>query len=307
MMLYRERAVACGNQGSLIGVLTLPQGPPPEEVPIVLMLNSGVIHRVGANRLHVRLARSLAQAGYGSLRFDQSGIGDSERRRDCTDLREIARRDVNDVIAYLSDTLGTEKTVLFGLCSGANTAFLHAVQDSRVNALIMIDPIVFPTLLHYLNYFGRRLTKPRVWANVLRGRNRAVVEGLNRLLEPGANRDDEPPADTALLTPSKNEMRRGLEAIVGRDADMLFVFTAGIELLYSYRSQLDHTFPSVAKSPRVRVEHFRDTDHTFTDSRQRQRLAEVTLDWLHRVMPRATAPTDEARFNPGSGHAVQRR
>ena len=74
----RERAVRFGKTAKLVGIVAEPN--PTEQSgtdkPAVLMLNSGILHRVGACRLHVKLARSLASEGHTVLRFDFSGIGD---------------------------------------------------------------------------------------------------------------------------------------------------------------------------------------------------------------------------------------
>ena len=43
----------------------------------LLMLSAGILPCAGPMRLHVRLARSLAQAGIPSFQFDLSGIGES--------------------------------------------------------------------------------------------------------------------------------------------------------------------------------------------------------------------------------------
>ncbi|HEY5972738.1 MAG TPA: hypothetical protein VIT22_12400, partial [Pseudoxanthomonas sp.] len=44
----------------------------------VVLLNAGLIHRVGPFRLYVRLARELAESGFDVLRFDLPGIGDGQ-------------------------------------------------------------------------------------------------------------------------------------------------------------------------------------------------------------------------------------
>ncbi|MGA8008355.1 MAG: alpha/beta hydrolase, partial [Thiomonas sp.] len=45
----------------------------------VLLFNAGVIHRVGAHRVNVKLARALAADGIATLRCDLHGMGDSLR------------------------------------------------------------------------------------------------------------------------------------------------------------------------------------------------------------------------------------
>ncbi len=82
----RERAVVFGDPPDLVGVLTEPDGVCRDRG--VIILNAGIIHRVGPNRLHVRMARALASLGFPVLRFDFSGQGDSGRRVDGPSYQE---------------------------------------------------------------------------------------------------------------------------------------------------------------------------------------------------------------------------
>ncbi len=89
-MIIRDHAVAFGKSNGLVGIVTEPAYGPaetehygaPTRPPAVVLLNTGVTHRVGANRMSTTWSRRLAAAGHFVLRFDQSGIGDSERRQD---------------------------------------------------------------------------------------------------------------------------------------------------------------------------------------------------------------------------------
>lgn len=51
-----------GDEGHLVAVATQPANA--ADVPGVILLNAGVLHRVGPHRLHVHLARRLAAAGH---------------------------------------------------------------------------------------------------------------------------------------------------------------------------------------------------------------------------------------------------
>ena len=72
-----ERAVSFGPERGLLGILTQTAAHR-DGIPTVILLNAGLLHRVGPNRLSVDIARSLADLGYPCLRFDTSGVGDSE-------------------------------------------------------------------------------------------------------------------------------------------------------------------------------------------------------------------------------------
>ena len=57
----RERALTFGP-ANLVGVLTQPDPAVANPgLPAVVILNSGILHRAGASRLYVRIARRLAE------------------------------------------------------------------------------------------------------------------------------------------------------------------------------------------------------------------------------------------------------
>ncbi|MGH7928173.1 MAG: alpha/beta hydrolase, partial [Candidatus Binatia bacterium] len=74
----REEALLLGKTRSLVGILTdPPEAKRSTRLPGIILLNAGIIHRVGPNRMHVKIARTLAPMGFVVVRFDFSGIGDS--------------------------------------------------------------------------------------------------------------------------------------------------------------------------------------------------------------------------------------
>jgi alpha/beta superfamily hydrolase len=73
----KETAIRFGKFDTLIGVITEPDTPAQDNRPIIILSNAGLIHRIGPNRIYVKLARLLAEDGYCVLRFDLSGVGDS--------------------------------------------------------------------------------------------------------------------------------------------------------------------------------------------------------------------------------------
>ena len=144
--------MALGAEANLIGVLSepdraLPSPAPPRSTPrpVVILLNAGVLHRVGPHRLHVNLARRLAARGITSLRLDLSGIGDSPSVPGARSFRESAVADTKAAMDQLAVELGAERFVLFGLCSGADNALATAEVDPRVVGVVVIDPPAYVT------------------------------------------------------------------------------------------------------------------------------------------------------------------
>lgn len=136
----REEAVHFGKRRSLVGIITDP--PKTERAnnrPAIVILNSGIIHRVGLYRLHVKMARDLAAMGFVVLRFDFSGIGDSEVRHDNLPFGKSAISETQEAMNYLSATRGVERFVLAGICSGAVISFRTACYDPRVVGVVLIN------------------------------------------------------------------------------------------------------------------------------------------------------------------------
>jgi len=98
----RERTVRFGKSAVLEGVLSEPTNQS-VGAPAVLMLNPGILHRVGACRFHVHAARALAAAGATVLRFDFSGIGDSDSRKDSLSFEDAAALETREAMDYLAE------------------------------------------------------------------------------------------------------------------------------------------------------------------------------------------------------------
>ena len=75
-----EKIQIFGEHSNLLGILsesnTLNKS---NDIPGVIILNAGLVNRTGPFRMSVELARLLAENGCNVLRFDLSGIGDSEK------------------------------------------------------------------------------------------------------------------------------------------------------------------------------------------------------------------------------------
>ena len=155
----RERVVPLRPERPLAAIATDP--PTPRAVPDVLIVNAGVIHRIGPHRLHVRLARRLAEAGHRTLRIDLSGIGDSGPIPDRIDFRTSAVADLraalDTVTAAAHPTAGA---IVFGLCSGADNALAAAATDPRIVGLVLVDPPAYATPQSRRRALRARLGRP---------------------------------------------------------------------------------------------------------------------------------------------------
>lgn len=266
----RERPITFGSTATLLGIVTTP-AEPRVDLPGVLLLNAGLLHRVGPNRLNVELARSLADRGFTSLRFDMAGIGDSELATGSVLDIERSRQDVVEAMDGLAASDGLERFVLIGLCTGAYNAFRAALVDERVIGAVLIDGYSYPTLRSRVRHYGRRVWQLRRWGNFLARR-------FARAGELGTDSD--------LVVFENEEVSRGrfeaeLTALVGRDVRLFMVYTEMGPLAYNYERQLADAFPAIDMT-NVEIVYYTSTDHTFTLPGNRARFINDVGAWLHR-------------------------
>lgn len=280
--LYVETPVLFGRDRSLVGVVCRPAAAASPK-PFVLLLNAGIIHSPGPNRMNARLARALAHIGISSLRFDQSGIGDSVVPAGATamHIQERVRIDIDDAMAFAAEICEATTFIVGGLCSGADNALRTAARREDVVGIMLLDLNVARTRGYYLRHYGRRLLRRETWANVLTGRHPATrrLRDLFRGATGAAEGEPDPSLPHDAVVP-QDEMRLALQRIVTRDVAILAVFTAGVETQYNYARQFLDLFPEVNFADRLRLQYFKDADHTFTGSALQERLRRCVVGWV---------------------------
>ena len=271
---FPERGVVFGRSRHLVGVLSTPSGGN-SSPPGVLFINSGIIHRVGASRIYVRLARSLARRGAATLRFDLSGIGDSSQPEDQLNASqaEIAQRDIDDALSLL-EREGAGPLIVAGLCSGADDSLEAIVRNSRVSGAVLLDPFAFRTRRYYVERYGMRFFRLAAWWAALTGRSKAF-----RNLADAFASGRSSPGSSAVAEPSREAYLERLEALISRGAHLLYVFTGGLPERYFYRDQLFDAFPRSNLRASVEHEYMPGAGHTFAGEAMQQRLEARVVAW----------------------------
>jgi pimeloyl-ACP methyl ester carboxylesterase len=257
-----ERACTFGSQGGLVGILCEPLGGSVPSLPGVLLLNAGLDHHVGPNRLNVDLARHLAGLGFTSLRFDLSGLGDSEPRRDQRSDEERAVADVADAMDFLGELRGVSGFVVIALCSGVDPAHAVAVRDPRVRGAVFLNGYEYPT--------ARTLRRHRL----LRARRALVPACYARLLRRWLRRAGRPEVGRGAIFvrsyPPVARFREDLRAMLARGTELLFLYTR-----HHYDLVRIGQFTDMIGEPRVppgiEVEYWPGLDHVLTPVAERRR------------------------------------
>ena len=292
MVAVNEQPVLFGRSMSLFGIVSRPTPHVAIRQPAVVILNTGIVHRVGHHRIYVTMARELAALGHVVFRFDFSGIGDSANRGGSFSPLEACQADVSEALDWLTASCDTNEVVLVGLCSGANVALSYGHTDRRVVGLVLLDPTIPPTARFYARYIARRITQFRSWRSFTCGRGRIWQDLTERLSRAFGTRLPAQP-----VSPNDPRVRSELEKMylksLDRDLKLLFVLTDGREGRQCYREQLFEAFPNVPFKGKVSLEYFREADHTFTSESVRARLQELVAGWINTTpfsrVPEATS------------------
>jgi pimeloyl-ACP methyl ester carboxylesterase len=260
----------------LVGIMTIPAQMAPG-APACLLLNTGVMNRIGPHRLNVKIARGLAAVGVPSLRLDLSGLGDSPAAK--TPLRADAQAvaDLQAAMDHVQQTLGIDRFVVFGLCSGAVNGYRLALADPRVRGQMMFDGFVFPT---YKTALLRRWIRLRrmSWAERLRKlRDRLLL----RSGRPAPRRlDGDGLLDVQFQTPSREEFAQSLETLIRRGTDVFLFYSGSYADGHNYHGQLRDAFGDAMFLQHARYDYMADVDHTLTPVETQRRVIAVFRDWV---------------------------
>lgn len=296
-----ETPVAFGPRSELFGILSEPNvGAPLRTDTAVLMLNVGGNYRIGPNRNYVKAAREFAAAGWRTLRFDVSGIGDSRVEAGFSSesmYRDWATVDVSAAIDMLT-ARGCRRFYLMGICSGSYLAFQTALKDERVNGIMLMNPRLLEwdhdkngpwqsSMQQYYKstrYYRRALLRTDVYARLLRGE--IDVRGIAgrmwqltsaRIARAWSRLCGRPPQE-GVLAKFRHLTRRGVETLL---------------VMSEQDDGLDYMqFHLGRNASRLRGQrHFRmvlvpNADHTFSTVASQQALLGVLRDHLHRLQDR---------------------
>jgi pimeloyl-ACP methyl ester carboxylesterase len=270
----RERVHTFGDDEATLGIVSLPEGDAggkePSARPFVVILNAGLVHRVGPFGMSVQIARLLAAKGFRVLRFDQSGLGDSPARASSqgASIEERFLHDGRAALDFLGERYGAKRFVASGLCSGAMNAHRLGVADARVIGLCLLDGYAYATRAYYRERLVRRLRQPRSWlATARRVAGRAVVRARTHL---HGEREASPAGDgrdprVGLFYqdwPPIADVRADLDRLLARGVRVLFVYSGGWSNFVGVR-QFDEMFPKLEGRQHVRVRYHEHADHTY--------------------------------------------
>lgn len=267
--MVTEQAVRFGRESHLVGVLTSPAAP--QTRPGVVLINAGMVYRVGPRRLHVRLARALAEQGHACMRFDLSGLGDSTAVSGGQPSLQWLE-DVKDAVALLTTRGGSPSAILFGICAGAVRAYEAALVDPRVSGIFLVDCYLYPTWKTRMRFSARRFREGIDWQAALLSRLRGLFGSRREMA--GAFT-----ANEALESGSipKTLFAQGLGNLSQRGAWVAQIMSGENPRLYNYALQFDDGFRSWRLGDRISAHYFPEASHTFGEPSQQRSLIDFVV------------------------------
>jgi hypothetical protein len=281
----KERAVLLGKKKSLVGVLTeAGEIASASNRPAIILLNAGLMHRVGPNRLYVKIARRLAAAGFCAFRFDLAGIGDSGNRTDDLSLQDGIIRDVKEAMDFLAQDQGIPQFVLIGICSGANNSLLIAQSDARVIGAVPIEAYYFSTPAYHWYCYRRRLVNPRSWNRLLTMKSdlwSLLRKYKIRTVDPAVVNGGSEQFSADARGPFKARIIPEIEHLLNRGVHLHFVYCLDSQSYYNHYLSIRDKALSWKQ---LRTTVFADTDHTFTLLANQEALVQSIHEWMETVV-----------------------
>ncbi len=294
----KETAFIFGRQRSLVGVFTEPEEASYGQLAVIL-LNAGLIHHVGPNRLYVRLARHLAKQGLAVFRFDLSGTGDSGARTDHLPFEQGIIDDARQAMDKLTTAYGIKHFIFMGHCSGAAQSFVMALEDERVVGAVLINPAAERQDWHeydrrrkvqryYQNYYGKQvLTDRDRWRRFLSGEtdyrsvfmnllNGVLWSKITTVLFKARSKFE---TKMTKNDPIQERVIKGLKQLGDRQSSVLFIYSAGSSGLERLQVMLGKEFNVLINVNQIRLVTIEGTDHTFTLRHSQDCVLEVIEEW----------------------------
>jgi hypothetical protein len=311
MVKIRERAVTFGPGQTLVGIETRAvdaeagaNGAPGR--PAVILLNAGVVHRVGPHRLTVNLARRFGRAGHLAFRFDLAGLGDSRARKGTASYETRVIEDVRAAMDHLQKANKIDRFILGGLCSGADNSIRVALADERVAAIMLLDPYAYRTPGFYLRHYMARIGRLQSWLGASRRAATALVKATRQRIAHRMNGADgtasatngAQPARTPQYKryhPPREQFAAQLRQLIDRGTAIYIAYSGSLDAVYNYADQFDDAFrPYGIGTEDIRITFAPLVNHTYTELRAQRGLAEALVGWAA-ALPAASGAANVAK------------
>jgi pimeloyl-ACP methyl ester carboxylesterase len=292
----KERAFMFGSHRGLCGIVSEPEDRSNLRRQAIILSNVGMHNRIGPFRLWVELARRLADQGFHVLRFDLSGMGDSEARSVSFGDQELLELDMTEALSFVTTKYGIDRFILIGLCSGVPGAHALAARDERVLGAAFIDGYTYRTISYYLKRHFLRYFQVQLWVRYFRRRLAQSRRDRSEL----TNTPVAPPRFYSGAAPPREQFRREISSMTERKIPLLFIYTGEVQDHFNGRRQFFEMLGPKIPRDRITLHYHAFADHLFQSLSERADLIRRLSAWAGSIDRDVASPR---RSNPSAGVA----
>jgi predicted ATP-grasp superfamily ATP-dependent carboligase/alpha-beta hydrolase superfamily lysophospholipase len=291
-----DTACRFGENDYLFGIHTQ-LATSPASLPMIVMFNAGVVHRVGPNRLYTLLSRNMAALGFPVFRCDIEGLGDSVLRahgRENHPYPDGALKDAETILDFLRKRFGAQQFILMGLCSGAYLSFTTGLSkaDHSITELLLINPLTFKwtegdsldtdNFRHVAYYRGSMRSGSR-WLKLLRGQVNFLKIGKVVLSHLRTQFQSYSSALIERIYPKAGSLLSNqLRELFGRKLRVSLFVSSGDPGWDMVTANARQAAKLGLKRDSLSIQFIPDADHTFTSEAARMRLVNGLLTHLQK-------------------------
>ncbi len=281
MVKFKEQVIQFNTHQNRFGIFTDTEDNNIKKNVAALLLNAGGTHKIGPNRLYVKMARELINISIPSFRFDFSGIGDNQHYT--TDLT-FEKYQIDETIASMDEIqaiFGIQSFILIGMCSGAVVAFETAKNDDRVIAIVMVNgfrlegtnskklsPIVKKAIA--LQYYKNHFFDYNRWLKVLTGKSK-IIQNIRK----SKNQYNGHKSNDLNLSHERN----GWDCLLEKKVKIKLILADGSLAYNFFKYTLANYLQCSKKREKFELEIVKNTDHNFTPIWSQKLLLSRIKEW----------------------------
>jgi pimeloyl-ACP methyl ester carboxylesterase len=236
--------------------------------------------------------------GFVVLRFDFSGVGDSEARKDTVPFATSGISETQEAMDCLGARRNVSGYVLCGVCSGALVSLRTAASDPRVVGAISVNLAGHRTrgglnwgrtlVRHYRRLAFASSFRSKVWLQLLSGRidYRNLLRGGQSFLQQFIG------PRKGVAAAKENPLLGTLRKLTGEGIRVFLIHSEGDEGLDYMELVLGSNLRRWIAEGKVEFRVIPGANHTFTLLRNQRDFMEAVQQWAQEILAKSSLATD---------------
>lgn len=233
------------------------------QTPVIVCCHGFTGDKVGYNQLTVNLAKALEAGGYGVVRFDYLGSGDSDGEFAGDTSVAGWKEDLDSVLAWVRDypPFAGQPLLLYGHSLGGLIVLTYPDEQRRIAGRLVFAPVTSP-----VDNFREIILGPKLWQAALEGAQ------ISRFYGKGFKLNSQFVKDLAACRYNPGEVMAGIATPL-----LLVHGTRDVVVPIRYSRDFFAGYPGPKEFQELDLEHSAENDQ--------EALQSTVLNWLGRQFP----------------------